>query len=339
MTYEEKLREEINRALTWIESSVRIESKQGYYNKNKDAENLFCGLLNLIHGYDLKNLNYESQNTPGIDLGDKQSRICYQITSQNTRDKIKESIEKFQNHKFNNTYDELIILIIGYKKKFHPFKNDEYDFKLKVIGIEEIGKEINEMSIEEKEEILKHLNMTIPDLIQYESEYTDVVLKTGKNYASFLDFFSDEEYHDEDTIFINEFAETLSELDSKTRKLIYKIMKHSTEVEDDGIHFDYYEVFKHLKWEEDTFLKELNLLQHKDLIDTPRAELDIMDRIHDLSDKEKYEKDLVRLSYDKDCIELLSNIYKFLKDEADNKKDFKASLKRLIMKLDFTLLD
>ncbi|MGX5609938.1 SMEK domain-containing protein [Bacillus cereus] len=339
MTYEEELRIKINKALTWIESSVRIESKQGYYNKNKDAENLFCGLLNLVYGLDLKNLNYESQNTPGIDLGDKQSRICYQITSQNTREKIKESIEKFTNHKFDNTYDELVVLIIGYKKKFHPFKKDDYDFKLKVIGIEEIGKEINERSIEEKEEILQHLNRTIPDLIQYESEYTDVVLKTGDNYASFLDFFSVEEHYDEDTIFINEFAETLSELDRNTRKLIYKIMKHATKVDADGIHFDYYEVFKHLKWEEDTFLKELNILQYKELIDTPSVGLDIFDQIYDLSDKDKYEKGLVRLSYDKDCIELLSNIYKFLKDASEDKKDFKASLKRLIMKLDFTLLD
>ncbi|MEJ1517819.1 SMEK domain-containing protein [Bacillus cereus] len=337
MTYEEKLREEINRALTWIESSVRIESKQGYYNKNKAAENLFCGLLNLVYGLDLKNLNYESQDTPGIDLGDEHSRVCYQITSQNTREKVNKSIEKFMSHNFDNTYDKLVVLIIGYKKQFRDFK--KYQFKLRVIGIEEIGKEINKRSIDEKEEILQHLNMTIPDLIQYESEYTDVVLKTGMNYASFLNFFSNEEYHDEDTIFINEFAETLSELDRNTRKLIYKIMKHSVKVKEDGIHFDYYEVLKHSKLEEEIFLKELNILQHKELIDTPMVGLDIMDQIRDLSDKEKYEKGPVRLSYDKDCIELLSNIYKFLKGAAEDKKDFKASLKQLIMKLDFTLLD
>ncbi|PGP14540.1 hypothetical protein COA01_29700 [Bacillus cereus] len=337
MSYEKELRTKINKALNWIECNVRIENKQGYNDANKDAENLFCGLLNLIYGYSLKNLNHESQNTPGIDLGDKQSRVCYQITSQNKREKIKDSIEKFINHKFDNTYDELVVLIIGYKKKFHPFK--DYHFKLDVVGIEEIGKEINEKEIDEKEEILQYLKRNVPDFILYESEYTDVVLKTGDNYASFLGFFSDEEYHDEDTIFINEFAETLSELDRNTRKLIYKIMKHSTKVEDDGIHFDYYEVLNHLKGEEGTFLKELNLLQRKELIDTPSVGLDIFDQIYDLSDKEKYEKGLVRLSYNKDCIELLSNIYKFLKDAAEDKKDFKASLKQLIMKLDFTLLD
>ena len=52
-------------------------------------------MLNIIYEINLKNFNIESKNYTAVDLIDDNKGIYIQVTSNNTRDKIQTTIDKF----------------------------------------------------------------------------------------------------------------------------------------------------------------------------------------------------------------------------------------------------
>lgn len=89
---------------------VEIESKSrsNLLNDNVYAEGLIKNILNICKDWNLENLNNSQHNYPGIDLGDVDKKIGVQVTSTNTAQKIKNTLEKvIDNHvdeKFNRIY-------------------------------------------------------------------------------------------------------------------------------------------------------------------------------------------------------------------------------------------
>jgi hypothetical protein len=91
-------------------------AKQGRFSLNKDAESFFGSVLNIIHGWNLKNSNVSSVTAKAIDLADKTNRICVQVTSDNGSPKIKKTIKSFIEENMESDYDRLIVLIITSKR-------------------------------------------------------------------------------------------------------------------------------------------------------------------------------------------------------------------------------
>ncbi|MBI9094087.1 MAG: SMEK domain-containing protein [Sphaerochaeta sp.] len=58
------------------------------------SETFFADLLNLLFGYNLKNLNAVKQNVEGIDLVDAENRLVVQVSATCTEQKIKSSLAK-----------------------------------------------------------------------------------------------------------------------------------------------------------------------------------------------------------------------------------------------------
>lgn len=99
--------------LTYLRAFIGLNTASGVTDFNRGAEDFFCTLLNKIYGYNLKNLNLEKSNFPAIDLGDDESKICFQITSDGSSEKIKETIFKFKRHNLAVRFNKLIVLIIS----------------------------------------------------------------------------------------------------------------------------------------------------------------------------------------------------------------------------------
>ena len=70
-------------SLALLSREVSILNAVNLYDINIVAEDFFPGLLNLIYGYELKNVNYLEKNSPAIDLADHKNRIAVQVTSDN----------------------------------------------------------------------------------------------------------------------------------------------------------------------------------------------------------------------------------------------------------------
>lgn len=187
---------EIARSLAILSEEVGLLNAVNLYDINIMAEDFYPGLLNLIYGYDLKNVNNIEKNAPAIDLYDKKSRIAIQVTSDNENEKIKYTIKKFIENKLYNEYDRLVILILINKKNYTTSFNTEskfiFDKKTDIWDTEDLIKEIRGLETEKIKEIISYLSKelcnkcfdaketqaneveTIVDLIEYISEHKEV---------------------------------------------------------------------------------------------------------------------------------------------------------------------
>lgn len=81
--------------LSWWKAQIHTRNAVDFFDINRVAENISAKLLNLVYNWNLKNLNEEQKNFPGIDLGDDDNKIAFQVTSKKDPQKIKESLDKF----------------------------------------------------------------------------------------------------------------------------------------------------------------------------------------------------------------------------------------------------
>jgi len=109
----QSFREELAR----ISLEVEIASSMQHFDIHKVCEDLFCSLFRHIFGYkDLRNLNKDHANYPAIDLADDRRRVAFQITSDGSLDKVKDSLTKFIKADLNVKYDRLIVFVITRKQ-------------------------------------------------------------------------------------------------------------------------------------------------------------------------------------------------------------------------------
>jgi len=112
-------KEKIINCLNDFARYTTFSNKAGYLDPNKDAEEIYRGLLNLFFDWNLKNLNTEKDpNYEGADLGDIEKGIAVQVTSEKDSDKVHDSIKGFKNKSLREGYNELYILMFKGKNDF-----------------------------------------------------------------------------------------------------------------------------------------------------------------------------------------------------------------------------
>lgn len=100
-----------------LRSQVEAASAMGLYDTHKVAENVMCGLMRDLCAWpNLRNLNCEQNNFPGIDLADDNARIAVQVTATADIAKIKHTLERFVSHGLEQRYDRLIIYVLSTKQ-------------------------------------------------------------------------------------------------------------------------------------------------------------------------------------------------------------------------------
>lgn len=133
-------------ALSWLKTQVEYNNSLSLTDINHGAEDFYCGLLNLVYGYNLKNINITDQNAAAIDLGDEQKKIAIQVTSTSALAKTKYTVEKFIEKELHKKFEKLLILNIV-KKTNHEaatIGSAEYslDTKADIIDVEDLIKKI-----------------------------------------------------------------------------------------------------------------------------------------------------------------------------------------------------
>ena len=163
-TTKRKYYDNIKDKLLLYVKSIEIDNQSGYQDANKDAENTFCFILNIIYDYQLENLNNIKNNFPGIDLGDDKKRISVQVTSNKSKKKVQDTLDIFERQNYINIFDRLIILIIGEKSKHSSKFNSgslSFDPKKDIIGLTELMVEINKLSEEKLQRISEYIDQSI----------------------------------------------------------------------------------------------------------------------------------------------------------------------------------
>lgn len=102
----------ITRQLAVLACEIELMNRSNRMTLNSDAETIFCGLINRLEGWDLRNLNEVAQNYPGIDLADPGRRVAVQITASASQKKVDHTLEVFFRNKMERSFDRLVLVII-----------------------------------------------------------------------------------------------------------------------------------------------------------------------------------------------------------------------------------
>lgn len=110
--------EKIILRLSVLRYVFKARSKRGLYDLNKHAERFFLVLLNLVEGWNLKNLNDEVKNFAVLDLGDDVQRVSVQVTADSTGEKVYSTVAAFVAGGLTKRFDRLIVLLLTDKRNY-----------------------------------------------------------------------------------------------------------------------------------------------------------------------------------------------------------------------------
>jgi len=173
---------EIITYLNNIKSEIELYNGFKLYNINKFAEYFYAEFLNLLFGYELEIMEKVNPNMVAIDLGDKNGKIAIQITSKTDREKIKETVEKFNENNLDAIYDRLVVLHIANEtpKYNKPHIIEQFDLKKDVWNIEYLLKQMPIESIAKLKNIRDFLKKYVEDSPQI-SNLDDFLKKRYKS--------------------------------------------------------------------------------------------------------------------------------------------------------------
>lgn len=214
--------------LTFLQTKVSNDNHLNLQNINIHSENLFRDLLNLVYGYNLKNSNHKSQNASAIDLFDDNQKLAIQVTSDNSGEKVHETIKKFNNEHFYNDYDKLNVFVIGNKKEFPKTKfqalgttlfdksNDIKDIKDLLKDIQDLGSDkLKEVS----EFICNHIALKVPQQRTKEANEVETIMSLIE-YISSNEMLGDEAEQEPDPERkMHRFSEHKAHLEDRFREL------------------------------------------------------------------------------------------------------------------------
>lgn len=115
--YRDELKQKLSAQINRICEIIADENALHRTNVNSSLEDIIAKVVNLQRGINLVNLNSGSKQAAGIDIGDREKRISYQITSESRADKVHDCLNKFESNKW---YDDFDVLIVFFANDYTP---------------------------------------------------------------------------------------------------------------------------------------------------------------------------------------------------------------------------
>ena len=166
---ENELREVVSRLIT----EVDLSTKQGRQDINLISEDAWIPILKEVYQCpNLINLNKKQRNFPGIDLGDEQDRVAFQVTASTNLQKVKKTLSQFRDKNYKNSFDELYIFTITTKQSSYSQDaidkeaQDEFSFSAKtnIIDPGNILEKITSLRLAAQERLLNEFKVILGDV-------------------------------------------------------------------------------------------------------------------------------------------------------------------------------
>ena len=147
--------------ISWWLTAIKSHNAINLYDINKIAEGVALKVLNEIYDLQLENLNYERRNYPGIDLGDKAEKICFQITSSKSIRKIRKNLKTYVRGLHKIYSNGIRFLILSQDKK--PVLNKDmyqeicpnFEPDKHIVNADDLIKEIHRIYDSDKEKFYR----------------------------------------------------------------------------------------------------------------------------------------------------------------------------------------
>lgn len=191
----------INELMARFVAQIKGATAMGRTDLNKVSENILIPILSVVYGYtNLKNLNIEEANYPGIDLegelllGDEVNKVAFQVTATANTNKIKKTLRKFSEYELYKKYDVLIVYILIEKQKSYSGNGYKeiiqgkfkFDKDKDILDYRDILKEISNFQIHQCRKIEKILEANFGNE-QYAFSDDNPELNTETNYLNLLE--------------------------------------------------------------------------------------------------------------------------------------------------------
>ncbi|SEO13039.1 SMEK domain-containing protein [Acinetobacter sp. yr461] len=189
------------------------------------SEDFFCELFNILFDLNLQNVNFNCSNYVSIDLKDEQKKIAIQITSNNSKAKYIETVNKFISNRLSEKFEKLYIYNITKKKKHKEEiikigDNTYFNSRNHILDREDLIKRINSLPIDKLNDLHIYFQKNFEK--NYENEKNNNKFENCKEVNTFLsiiEVLSDDENYIE--------CNTYSEKPDPEYKIYNRFSDHS----------------------------------------------------------------------------------------------------------------
>jgi hypothetical protein len=163
---------------------VELATAQGRTDINLALEDAFIPILRSVYNLpQLINLNRKQKNFPGIDLGDDHDRVCFQVTSTTSLDKVKATLRQFMDRSYFNSFDELYILTLVKKQASYSqfavneIVGDRFAFNTKkhVIDLSDLLGLVAALRLPAQERVLEEFQRILGEVDAYNAYRADSI--------------------------------------------------------------------------------------------------------------------------------------------------------------------
>lgn len=176
-----KLIENIIQNLTIFKIEIQSNSKLGLNNQHIHAENFLKNILNIIFDWKLESLNSGTSNFPGLDLGDSENSVAFQITGDNSSHKINKTLDSVKKEKHYLKYKKIYVFVLSKKQKKYTLAQGnktefQFDEKTDIIDFDFLFQKIKDLDIAKLEKLDNLISKEFPYLNQYSKQSEDSYL-------------------------------------------------------------------------------------------------------------------------------------------------------------------
>ena len=163
------LTNEIQQRLAALSAQLKLRGAGNMFDLHISCESFFCRILNTAYGYNLRNANDESENTPGFDLIDESRSLLVQVTTDTKRSKITSSIRKVPQKFAGYTIKFMFVSSEKPKRENAPIPNPanlKFTFGADEIYLTDLMRQIRTLGLDELEDlhafVMRELDLTTP---------------------------------------------------------------------------------------------------------------------------------------------------------------------------------
>lgn len=196
----EKYLQYINEKLSVLTYQIENYNSVNISSLNIHSEYFFCELFNLIFKLKLNNTNFECSNYVAIDLADEVNKVAIQVTSNNAKKKLVETVNKFTGNNFSSKFDKLFIYNLtqktSHKSEIIALGNNVFfDTKKNILDKSDIIKKISGLNSNELKGVfdLFHLNFDNNIKNEKSSINENSECKEVNTFINIIEILSDEE--------------------------------------------------------------------------------------------------------------------------------------------------
>ena len=91
----------ITEKLSILSTEVSLKGTLNLLDINVMSEQVYSSVLNIVYGWNLSNANLVEHNIMAIDLFDDGQKIIAQVSSDNSKTKVQQSLEKIELHRYS----------------------------------------------------------------------------------------------------------------------------------------------------------------------------------------------------------------------------------------------